>query len=377
MSGRSAAAATAILVIALSACTGPEPARRRDEAWPWLATREDYIRRSAVWIGGDPDRWIARMRTLDLRRGPRGSDAFAPEARVQCAYVPPRDPQTFSGDTPKFLCRRDDEDAVFKVKWGAENGEIYADVAGTRLLWALGFPSDRVYPVRVECHGCADDPWNDPTPQPGRVPPPFDPAIAERAFIGRTIEERPHQGWTWGELALVDPAAGGAPRAQVDALRLLAAFLQHRDSKADNQRLACPPASLVETPLGLDCRRPVMLIDDLGSAFGGPSLTATHKMTLDAWVARPVWADPARCIANVSSELDARDGLDRPRIGEAGRRFLARLLVALDRRQIRELFEAARADRRGGVSRWVAAFEHRRRQVLEPVAADPGFRCPE
>ena len=119
-----------------------------------------------------------------------------------------------------------------------------------------------------------------------------------------------------------------------------------------------------------------MLIDDVGSAFGGPSLVATHKMTLDAWASQPVWADPVRCIANVTSELDARDGLDRPQISEAGRRFLARLLAALDHEQITALFETARADRRGGVSNWVATFERRRVAVLRPIAWNPDFRCP-
>jgi hypothetical protein len=363
------------VVLALLGCSGPRP--EHAGGWPWRETRQEYVRRSAVWTGGDPERWIDRMRTLDLRRGPPGRDAFAPEALVRCTYVAPRDPDTFSGHTPKFLCRRDPDDDVFKVKWGAENGEIYADVAGTRLLWALGFPTDRVYPVRVECRGCADDPWDDPAPRPGNVPAPFDPAVAERQFPGLTIEQEPHEGWTWEELAMVDPAAGGAPRAHVDALRLLGAFLQHRDSKADNQRLVCPPDAVVERGGKLDCRRPIMLIDDLGSAFGGPSLIATHKMTLQHWTSRPVWSDPVRCIANVTSELDARDGLDHPQIGEAGRRFLARLLAALDRRQIEALFRAARAERRGGVSRWVAAFERRRREVLRPVAGDPGFRCPD
>ena len=37
----------------------------------------------------------------------------------------------------------------------------------------------------------------------------------------------------------VDPSKGGAPRAHVDALRLLAVFLAHWDNKAENQRLVC------------------------------------------------------------------------------------------------------------------------------------------
>ena len=365
---------TAVLAIALMACAR-HPAKTT--TWPWARSREDYIRRSAVWIGGDPATWVHHMRSLDLRNGPPGKDGFAPEALVQCTFVPPRDPDTFSGATPKFLCRRDAHDDVFKVKWGADNGEVYADVAGTRLFWALGFPADRVYPVRVECTGCADDPWRDPTPHPGHVPSLFTPAIVERQFEGVTIEEYPHQGWTWSELAIVDPSVGGAPRTHVDALRLLGAFVQHRDTKADNQRLVCPPDATVRAHGKLDCRRPVMFIDDLGSAFGGPTLlTFTVKMSLASWVKRPLWKDPARCIADVTSEPDATHGLDYPQIGEGGRRFLATLLSAFTDRQIRTIFAAARGDQRGAVSQWLTQFKRRRQEVLQPMPGNPDFRCP-
>jgi len=366
-----------VLSVGLAACMGHRAGPAERQPWPWRERREDYLRRSTVWIGGDPDAWIRHMRGLDLRTGPSSDGAFAPDALVRCAFVPPHDANTFSGNTPKFLCRRGSRDDVFKVKWGEENGEVYADVVGTRLLWALGFPADRVYPVRIECTGCADDPWRDPAPHPGHIPALFTPASAERQFAGETIEETPHQGWRWSELGRVDSGAGGAPRADTDALRLLAAFIQHRDSKPDNQRLVCPPPAVVVEPGGTrNCRQPVMMIDDLGSAFGGPSLLlATHKMQLDAWRGRPVWKDPVRCIADVTTER-ARDGLDLPHIGEDGRRLLARLLAGLDRSQVTALFEMGRAGERGDVSAWVAVFEERRREIEHPVPSDPGFRCP-
>jgi hypothetical protein len=40
-------------------------------------------------------------------------------------------------------------------------------------------------------------------------------------------------------LPLVDPAKGGATRAELDALRLTAILLGHWDNKASNQRLVC------------------------------------------------------------------------------------------------------------------------------------------
>ena len=100
------------------------------------------------------------MRGLDLRTGPPGRDAFPPETLVRCSYVRPTDGAPL-GRTPKFLCRHDRAggDEVLLIKWGADNGEVYAEVASSRLLWALGFPADRMYPVRVECAGCPADPW--------------------------------------------------------------------------------------------------------------------------------------------------------------------------------------------------------------------------
>ena len=54
-----------------------------------------------------------------------------------------------------------------------------------------------------------------------------------------------------------EPETGGAPRAHTDALRLLGAFIQHRDSKADNQRLVCLPDGVANAPDGRrDCRKP-------------------------------------------------------------------------------------------------------------------------
>jgi hypothetical protein len=344
--------------------------------WTWADTRIHYIRRSQVWIGGDLERWVTHMHTLDLRAGP-GPDRLDPDELVRCVYrAPPTDAPL--GNTQKFACRRKDgKGEELHVKYGAENGEVYAEVAGTRLLWALGFPADRVYPVRVECVECAADPWQDRRPQPGHSQP-FDPAIVERVFKGVEIEEDKGQGWTWKELDAIDPAAGGAPRAHVDALKLLGAFMQHRDSKRDNQRLTCPADAIVEVARGKrTCRRPLMMIQDLGSVFGGSGLFSyTEKMTVEKWERQPVWQEARRCVANVTEELDAREGLEYPHIGEEGRRFLARLLEGLDDAQVIALFEVARGERRGGVARWVAAFRAKREQVLHPVPAEPDFRCP-
>jgi hypothetical protein len=370
----------AVLGVALGAMlavAGLAGCPKRQRPWPWAQTRAELVRRSRVWLGDDVDRWAAHVRTLDPAAGPSAAAPVGREALVRCTHVPPPS-DLLLGNTPKFVCRRTTDGAAddFTVKWGEENGEVYAEVAGTRLLWLLGFPADGVYPVRVECRDCPADPWRERSSRPGRTAV-FQPATIERRFPGRTIEERPDQGWRWDELARVDPGVGGAPRAHRHALLLLAAFLQHRDNKPSNQRLVCPEADLDEAGTAAwRCRRPVMMVHDLGSVFGGPTLLGTEKMRVERWEAEPLWHDARRCVANLTAEHGADDGLERPRIAEEGRLFLARLLEALDDRQVARLFETARGDRRGGVARWVAAFDRKREAVRRPVPGEPAFRCP-
>jgi hypothetical protein len=75
---------------------------------------------------------------------------------VSCDYVERRR----RGRLPKFTCEVAPGDNV-KVKFGSGNGEVYAEVAATRLLWALGFGADRMYPVRVLCRGCPIRRWRE------------------------------------------------------------------------------------------------------------------------------------------------------------------------------------------------------------------------
>jgi hypothetical protein len=67
--------------------------------------------------------------------------------------------------------------------------------------------------------------------------------------------------------------------------------------------------------------------------------------------------------------------LDNPKISEAGRKFLADLLMQLTDRQLHDLFDVARVDRRSRrpdsaeppatVDEWVAAFKHKRSEIVD------------
>jgi hypothetical protein len=147
---------------------------------------------------------------MDLRAGPPGRGAFAPDELVTCTCVQTQLP----GTSPKFKCAVAEGDVV-KVRYGAKNGKVEASVVATRLLWALGFGADRVYPVRVRCLGCSSDPWTQHAPEAGEHV--FDPAVIERKPAGHEMHAENKGGWAWPELDLIDETLGGAPREHVDS----------------------------------------------------------------------------------------------------------------------------------------------------------------
>jgi hypothetical protein len=272
---------------------------------------------------------------------------------------------------------------IVKVKYGRSNGELPAEVAGTRLLAALGFGADAMHVVRkVRCTGCPRAPFRalqclELTGMKGACfmgagdedVKDFGTVIIERPLEGKKIEAVDDQGWAWYELDRIDPAHGGSPRAEVDALRLLAVLLAHWDNKGANQRIVCLPGG--ERPDG-SCATPLAMIQDLGATFG------PTRADLVNWRALPVWADRATCA--VSMRTLPFDGATFPerRISEAGRLMLLGLLEQLSTTQLTTLFTASRMvnhDQVSGEARnaaaWGRAFEDKVRQVRE------GGPCPE
>ena len=183
------------------------------------------------------------------------------------------------------------------------------------------------------------------------------------ALPGVEIKADGPGGWTWDELEKVDPKQG-ASRTEIDALRLLAVFLSHWDTKSENQRLVC--LSPV-TDRSTRCDKPFAILHDLGATFG------PNKMALDHWRETPIWSDPARCGVSMS-ELPYDGGTFKDvTITEGGRALLARQLQALSRDQITALFESARFPEYGGLVKahgsaadeWVQAFESKVREIAQ------------
>jgi hypothetical protein len=341
-----------------------------------------------------------------------------PPGGIPCTYE--SGGARMGGKTPKFTCRADDGRSI-RVKYfngdpRTGNREVFAEVIATRLFWALGFDADRVYPLTVNCRNCPADPMNGNGPRADRT---FL-GVSEAPFTGLLILSKADvdQGWKFGDFEDAIDALPAGPsrdrqRMYFDALRTLAAFVQHGDRKPEQQRLVCvgdvdlaagdvhhlsnadgnafSVPALFERPNATSCATPVAMIQDLGATFGssGRITTRSNKVHLDSWVQRRVFrpttgergAKGPACRLDITAALTAGGHATATEpVTEAGRRFVAEQLARLTDAHIRALFEAARLDAFGervswtdartgqivtGVDAWVAAFKFKRDQIAQ------------
>lgn len=394
-------------------------AAKRIEVSP--AERAEILQRAQVWSNED-----GPIGAKNLLQGPSNKYVF--NQQINCKFFDSFYTEVVgSGKTEKFWCvpqGGNPEQDEIKVKYNQENGEVFAEVASSRLIWALGFFADRALPISVSCENCPESPWKYLNYMavyfdlPASIRPPgddkkyeasvylereqkkrtelnetslantglpyrkdFSVALSESKYKGKgiSVPQDPKSGVGLDEMGFISEAKGGATRAQVDALRLLVAFIKHGDNKNENQRLVCPDKEILQLADGREsCRKPHIVIQDAGATFGngviniigvdiGPGKNS--KMSYAGWRDTPVWKDEANCVAALGDNL--RNGtMDDPVITEAGRKFLADLLVQLTDRQITDLFRAARVDQRRGiesatVEQWVALFKDKRDQITK------------
>jgi hypothetical protein len=124
------------------------------------------------------------------------------------------------------------------------------------------------------------------------------------------------------------------------------------------------------------CDEPFMMLHDVGLTFGQANAfnrASVGSVNFDQWSKTPIWKDAAACVGHLSQSITGT--LDNPKISEAGRQFLANLLVQLTDQQLHDLFDVARVDRRSRrpdgaeppatVEEWVAAFKHKRAEIVD------------
>ena len=358
------------------AAAKPEPAedQSKDSAKKPLkskkvspAERIDALSRAAVWIAPPP---IAKA---DLGPAPNQPK------QITCTF----EISQLGGTAPKFDCNTKDGEKL-RIKYG-RSPEIPSEVAAAKLLHVLGFGADNVILVEnVRCYGCPAEPFMTMKTLGlagaeklySRVMDPsdykdFEWAAVERKFYGRPIETEDVEGWAFFELDLIDAKKGGAPRAHVDALRLLAVLLAHWDNKSENQRLVC--LSEKDWPDGGQCSKPFAMMQDVGSAWG------PRKVDLAEWEKASMWSDRKTCTTSMDALPYHGATFSPVKISEAGRKHLGGLLSRLSDAQLEALFRSARFDRPTGlvfqqttpISEWVRVFKSKVKQVTD------GPSCPQ
>ena len=404
------AVATLVPIIGIFAQSGKEIAYVRVAGAP---QRLRYLATARIW--SDPGEVTPEMVTAGrpLKQQSEGIEAVLRGQPLPCDFATPG--KDLGGNTPKFACKTPGGTTI-RVKYsnGSKDGnrEIFSAVVAAKLLWALGFVSDPIYPITIDCKDCPADPMAGTGSR------------ARRSYLATFQPEQSHlvivdkddadQGWRWGE---VDEAIAKLPEGPVrerqrmhfDALTLLGVFIQHGDRKPEQQRLECRgvldssageaqpgkrdsgAAVFVERSDGSACSEPVIALQDIGATFGGAGRTSksNSKMNLEAWTNRPVFKPAkagaagavAECRGNLTVSMAAGEGgRGDPRIGEAGRAFLEQRLLLLTDAHIRALMSTARVEKLSethewrdpvsgtthvGSEAWVAAFKDKVRQITQ------------
>jgi hypothetical protein len=355
------------------------------------AERNRYLANAVIWRDPGP------LTPDDIRRGPTAAIpeaiANAGDQPIECRYERPG--TELGGKTPKFLCRTADGKTVRVKYYGGDGGnrEVFAEIAATRLMWALGFDADPTFPAIISCLDCPNDPWHGSgSRQARRYFVSYEPH-----YLGTIITSSKDldQGWTFGELeGAINSLPGGALRARqkmhFDALTLLAVFLQHGDRKRSQQRLVCrgqidvakgdmhevesdikdiSAPVLFEHPGEQACvGDSVVTIQDVGATLGGAGTftKGSAKIHLKSWEGKQVFSGGGcRGNINVSGSAGAGSG-ENPIISEAGRQFLVAQFKRLTPDHVRAIFETAHVTElreEGNVAGWVAAFEDKVRQI--------------
>ena len=358
--------------------------------------REDSIRKARVW---QRPAWINEDFSFDpkfdIKPGPPVSQKDEPlnQPHVSCTMTEETAKHDINGQTMKFFCEMEDglgKVRDFKMKYKFDDGEISGEILGTRLLWALGFPVDRMFLIdRLDCYGCTADPFHDRRVDPKSLETPrtFELAAAESKFPGKQItwmeDGEEQEGWDFKEFIRVLPRDADKKleqQTQREAIRLLTVFLRHADTKPENQRLVCE--GKVDEEGGCSGET-VMLIQDLGLTFGFGIEDDDHvsKVYWKDWDTSPVWKDPAKCQGLLGNNHTTE--MMEPVIREQGRAFLARLLKGFSdgpegRKRVEDLFRSGHAElRKGTIEQWTNTFLRKVDEIAYPMGrANPDFRCP-
>jgi hypothetical protein len=338
--------------------------------------RAEAERTAKVYQAPDPD--YDPVLGYNTTKGPRvgapavGSDGRA--APITCVADPK--PNEGSGTTPKFYCSVPgvvDEDGQlirYKVKphfkgqsRDKRNGEVYGEFLSSRFSKALGFFADDEWVVDVTCQDCQKSLNKEFQGTPFT---PFQPAAGVELPLGNGIDvncNNKDSAPLAGSLAKL--LQSGAPRAEIDAFKLWLAFIDHGDTKTDNQKISCLDSK--KNPDGSRTCKPgqaVFYVSDMGSTFGHSS-ASENKARLKTWKGKdPIKVSSGHCTSTAKSVGDAN-------ISEAGRQLLANgLQRLLDAEKngglITKVFRASRNEERDEAPEaWTAEFQRKAKTIID------------
>jgi hypothetical protein len=339
--------------------------------------RAEAERTAKVWQEPDPD--YDPVLGYNPNKGPRTGappvDSNGLAQPINCVANPK--PEKGSGTTPKFYCSvpgvvDEGGDLIrYKVKpqfkgqsREKRNGEINGEFLSSRFSKALGFFADDEWVADVNCPDCEKSLIK--TFQDGAKFTPMQPAAGIELALGKGIDVNCDNKDTAGLApTLRKLLQSGAPRAEIDAFKLWLAFIDHGDTKDDNQKFSCLDSE--KNPDGTRTCKPgqaVYYVSDMGSTFGY-SKDSEKKARLEAWRGKdPIKVSNGRCTSTAKSIGDAS-------VSEEGRQLLAtQLQRLLDAEQsnglITKVFRASRNDERDQpAGLWTAEFVRKARTIID------------
>lgn len=324
-----------------------------------------------------PDPGYDPVLGYDPANGPRpGSPPVDDNGRgkpVSCRAA--EKPEKVAGTLPKFYCsvegNVDDKgkQVRYKVKPqfkgsspNKRDGEVYGEFLSSRFSKAIGFFADDEWVADVTCPDCERSLTK---PFQGAKYTPFQPAAGIELSVGDGIDVGCDGDDTAGlSQSLEKLLLAGAPMAEIDAFKLWLAFIDHDDTKSQNQKFACLDSHKnSDGTRTCDPGQAIFYVSDMGSTFGS-STASEKKATLTLWKGKdPIKVSGGKCTTTAK-------GVGDTQISEEGRELLAanlqRLLDAeAQNGLITRVFKASRNDERDQPAEaWTAEFIRKAKTII-------------
>jgi len=338
--------------------------------------RTEAERSARVWRTPDPryDPVLGFNPLSPPRRGALAVDSNGFARPIKC--MANKDETKGAGTTPKFHCSipgivdADGNLIRYKIKphfkgqsKDKRNGEIYGEFLSSRFSKAVGFFADDEWVADVTCPDCERSLTS---AFQGAKFSPFQPAAGVELALGRGIDVGCNNKDAAPIAATLEKLLkSGTRRAEIDAFKLWLAFIDHGDTKTDNQKFSC--INSTRNPNGTrscNAGEAVYYVSDMGSTFGY-SASSEKKARLGSWKGKdPIKHSGGRCTTTAKSVGDAN-------ITEAGRQLLARELQRLldgEKRSglITRVFRASRNHERDEPAEaWTAEFVRKAKTIID------------